>query len=186
MSPSLTTPLANSYMIKIKTQWNSGNFSLSHQVEATEEQVLALAEKGLLWYMQRNREHDEVLGAFEKQGDKQVRRKGFKRGDVAFAVPMAMALKAAYGDIVVGEAGKLAVDTMVGEYLRETGADSKFTEERAIAGRHESKGDLEEWLMEKCEFAEATHGEDGEYSVEMLRAVRAYKLQVLRASAAEL
>lgn len=173
-------------MQKIKTQWNSGNFSLSHQVEATEEQVLALAEKGLLWYMQRNREHDVVLGAFEKQGDKQVRRKGFKRGDVAYAPNLAVELKAVYEELKLDENSKLPVMTDVVEYLRETGADSKFTEERQIAGRHESKGDLEEWLMEKCEFAEATHGEDGEYSVEMLRAVRAYKLEVLRKQAAEL
>lgn len=173
-------------MIKIKTQWNSGNFSLSHQVEATEEQVLALAEKGLLWYMQRNREHDEVLGAFEKQGDKQVRRKGFKRGDVLYDKGTADDLKAVYGEVALSESSKLPVETDVVEYIRETGADSKFTEERAIAGRHESQGDLEEWLMEKCEFAEATHGEDGEYSVEMLRAVRTYKLEVLRARAAEL
>lgn len=173
-------------MTKINTKWNSGNFSLTHEVEVDEAGLLALAEKGLLWFMQRNREHDGVLGAFEKQGDKQVRRKGWKRGDVAFDKPTADDLKAVYGELKLSESSKLPVVTEVGEYVRETGADSKFTEERAIAGRHESKGDLEEWLLEKCSYAEDTHGEDGEYSVEMLRAVRGYKLEVLRKQAAEL
>lgn len=172
-------------MQKINTKWNSGNFSLSHGVEVDEVGLLALAEKGLLWFMQRNREHDGVLGAFEKVEGKSVRKKGWKRGDVAYSQPLATALKGVYGEMELS-GNKLPVVTEVGEYIREAGADSKFTEERAIAGRHESKGDLEEWLLEKCEFADATHGEDGEYSVEMLRAVRAYKLEVLRKQAAEL
>lgn len=171
--------------MKINTKWNSGNFSLTHGVEVDEAGLLALAEKGLLWFMQRNREHDGVLGAFERVGGKSVRRKGWKRGDVAYGLPMATALKAVYGELKLS-GSKLPVVTEVSEYIREVGADSKFTEERQIAGRHESKGDLEEWLLEKCEFADATHGEDGEYSVEMLRAVRAYKLEVLRKQAAEL
>lgn len=173
-------------MQKINTKWNSGNFSLSHGVEVDEVGLLALAEKGLLWFMQRNREHDGVLGAFEQVGGKSVRRKGWKRGDVAYGLPMATALKAVYGELKLTESSKLPVTTEVGEYIREAGADSKFTEERAIAGRHESKGDLEEWLLEKCEFADATHDAEGEYSVEMLRAVRGYKLEVLRKQAAEL
>lgn len=172
-------------MKTIKTNWNSGNFSLSHEVECSDDQVLLLAEKGLLWYMQRNRQHDVVLGAFETVNGKQVRRKAFKRGDVGYGKPLADKLTAAYGEVSLSDAevDKLPVDTAVGEYIRDV-TDSKFTEETAIASRHESAGDLEDWLKAKCKFEGDTHGDDGEYSAEMLRAVRGYKLEVLRASAA--
>lgn len=172
-------------MNTIKTQWNSGNFSLSHEVEVDEVGTLALAEKGLLWHMQRNREHDAVLGAFEQVAGKSVRKKGFKRGDVSYSTNLADKLQAVYGKF--GEKGQeVKVTTAIVEYLREAGADSKFTEETAIATRHESANNLEEWLKSKCKYEGETHGEDGEYDVAALRAIRAYKLEVLRAKAAEI
>lgn len=171
--------------MKIKADWNSGNFSLNHEVEVTEGQVAELASDGLLYRMQRNREHDEILGAFEKVGDKKVRRKAWKRIDVDYADNLAKALVASYGSVKFGETA-IPVATAITEYIRDGGADSKFTEETAIASRHESAGDLEEWLKATVGYAGDTHGEDGEYDAAMLRAVRGYKLAKLAAMRGEL
>lgn len=166
-------------MKTIKTSWNSGNFTLTHSVEATDEMVQVFAEKGLLWFAQRNREHDVVLGAFESVDGKNKRRKGFSRGDVGFTSAMANSLSKAYTKLGEKDA-TFDVTTTVGEYIRDV-ADSKFTEETAIASRHESAGDLEEWLEAKCDYVGETHGEDGEFAVEMLRAVRTFKIARLAA-----
>lgn len=167
--------------MKVVTSWNSGNFSLRHEVEVGPEQVAALASDGLLYRMQRNREHDEVLGAFTKDGEKKVRKPKWKRIDVGYDAGLAAKLKGVYG----GDEA-MPVVTEVTEYIREAGADSKFTEEIAIAGRHESAGDLAEWLLEKCDYVGDTHGDDGEYHAEMLRAVRGYKLKRLAALKADI
>lgn len=180
-------------MNTIKCSWNSGNFTLSHEVKVDDKGTLALAEKGLLWHMQRNREHDVVLGAMtndrklarkDAKGNGPWRKEGFKRGDVGYSPELAEKLQATYaafGD----EGAEIDVLTTVAEYIRDV-ADSKFTEETAIATRHESANDLEVWLKEKCKYEGETHGEDGEFDVAMLRSIRALKLEVLRASAANI
>lgn len=171
--------------MKIKADWNSGNFSLAHEVEVSEAQVAELASDGLLYRMQRNREHDEILGAFEKVGDKKVRRKAWKRIDVGYDATLASKLVKSYGEVKF-EGDIIPVVTAITEYVRDGGADSKFTEETAIAVRHESAGDLEEWLKATVGYAGDTHGEDGEYDAGMLRAVRGYKLARLAAMRGEL
>lgn len=153
-----------------KAEWNSGNFTLTHSVELTEEQAQVFLDKGLLWYMQRNREHDVVLGAFEKKGDKMVRKDKWSRGDVEFSQELASKLIVAYSEIPFGADGEsIEVDSNVVEYTRE-GAALKYRDAKEIASRHESAGDLESWLKSKGYEGE-THGPDGEFLPAMLAAV---------------
>lgn len=176
--------------MKITTNWNSGNFSLRHQVEVTAGQLEELAADGLLYRMQRNREHDEVLGAFKKEGDKKVRKAGWKRIDVGYADNLAKALASTDGYKVLkfGNEGEqidaiVPVVTEVTEYVRTQSAEGKpGEEEKEIAGRHESAGDLEEWLAVKCNYTGETHSEDGEYHPAMLMAVNAAKRAAIAAA----
>lgn len=154
----------------IKASWNSGNFTLAHTAEVDDVGLAALAEKGLLWHAQRNGEHDKALGSMETVDGREKRKTGWKRGDVGYSASGASALVTAYAEL-----GDLeAVETVVTEYVREEGA--KFVDEKAGMLKHESAGDLEAWLKTSCGYSGATHGEDGEYSVDALRAVRVRRL----------
>lgn len=176
--------------MQIDTKWNSGNFTLEHSAEVSEKQMPALASLGLLYLAQRNRKHDEVLGAFTKVNGKNKRKEGWKRSEVAFAPELAKSLVAAYGDNFVLAEGegevKLETVTIAEEYIRDT-ADSKFTEERAIAEARESlpNEQFDKWVEGIKAYGkfESTHTADGEdYSKEFLSAIRARKLEVTRAS----
>lgn len=164
--------------MKIETKWNSGNFTLGHVTEVTEAQRDILAKQGLLWFAQRNREHDVVLGAYTTVAGKKVRREGWKRQDVEFDAKLADALTAAYGSFEVADGVKVSVDTTVTEYVREN-AEPKYAQAAKAMARHESANDLETWLKDKIGFDGDTHGADGEYNVDALKAIDAYvKAQV--------
>lgn len=166
--------------MQANTKWNSGNFTLTHSAEIPEAMIPAVLSIGILWLAQRNREHDVVLGAFEKVNGKNKRKAGFKRGDVAFTPALALALKAGYEDNFVVENGeaklKLDVQTFVEEYVRDT-AEAKFAFEREVATARESlpQAEFDKWLegiRAYGEFAD-THTADGEdYSKEFLLAIR--------------
>lgn len=150
--------------MKIKHEWNSGNFSLSHEAEVTQEQLVTLASKGLLWHAQRNREHDKVLGAFQTVDGKQKRRANWKRNDVGFSSDLANALADIYGEFEIAEGVKLEVDTHITEYTREA-ATLVYRDARNLLERKESDpkvADLAAWLAEFCGYAGPTHTEDGE------------------------
>lgn len=165
-------------MTTITTKWNSGNFALTHEATVDEAGLLTLASQGLLWFAQRNREHDKVLGAFETVSGKQKRKDGWKRTDVDYTVDGANKLKGVYGEFEIAEGVKLPVATTVAEYIRDV-AEPKYANAKAAMARHESADDLEVWLATKIGFAGATHGEDGEYNVEALKAIDAFvKAQV--------
>lgn len=132
-----------------------------------------LAAQGLLWFAQRNREHDKVLGAFVTEGGKQKRKDGWKRGDVDYDAASAAKLQAVYASFDVSETVKLPIVTEVGEYVRDV-AEPKYAAAKAAMARHESADDLEAWLASKIKFDGATHGDDGEYNVEALKAIDAF------------
>lgn len=180
--------------MKIQATWNSGNFTLKHEAEVDDKQLLALARNGLIWNAQRNRDHDTVLGIVRKDGKKTVRVEGQKadgskgklaRIDVPYSDDLAAKLATAYAGFELEGEVKLPIVTDVTEYIRDV-ADSKFTEERELMSRHESEDDLEAWLTDKVGYDGATHGDDGEFAVEALRAVRKYKLAALAAAMGKL
>ena len=61
----------------------------------------------------------------------------------------------------------------VTEYIREV-AVLKYALAKSAMLRHESKNDLESWLEDTVGYDGDTHGEDGEYHVEALKAIDAY------------
>lgn len=165
--------------MQIETKWNSGNFSLSHVAEVAEAQLPGLASLGLLYLAQRNRKHDEVLGAFTKVNGKSKRKEGWKRGDVGFTPALASGLAVAYGEnfkLVEGEKEvSLEVLTDVQEYIRDT-AEAKFLKEREVAATLESATDVVRLAKHKAmgwDESKSTHTADGEdYSPEYLAAIR--------------
>lgn len=174
--------------MKIATKWNSGNFTLAHSAEVTEEQVPVLASLGLLYLAQRNREHDEVLGAYEKVDGKKKRKAGWKRNDVAYGATLAERLAATYAEFKLDGDEVLDVDTVVTEYIRDT-VESKFTDERAVAEARESlpEAEFEKWLRGTLGFKGETHTADGDdYSREFLLAIRERKLAIQRAQMANI
>ena len=157
--------------MKITHTWNSGNFTLAHSAEVNEKQLEMLASKGLLWFAQRNGKHDMVLGAFEEVNEKMKRKAGWKRGDVGYSEERAMRLRDAYGEFEIEKDVKLQVVTEVGEYTKEAAA-LVYRDARTRVEAHESAGDLEKWLKEKCGYGGNTHTDDGEdFSQAMLIAV---------------
>lgn len=179
MNP-LLVPCFPKHNMQIDTKWNSGNFSLAHSAEVSEAQLPQLASLGLLYLAQRNRKHDETLGAFEKKDGKNVRKAGWKRGDVEFTPALASGLTVAYGyNFKLADGDKevaLEVLTDVTEYVRDT-VESKFTFEKEIATARESlpQAEFDKWvtgIREYGQFAD-THTEDGEdFSKEFLIAIR--------------
>lgn len=171
-------------MKQVSTTWNCGNYEVSLTAEVSEAVFQLCANYGARWLGQRNTEVDKILGAFKKEGEKDVRIKGWKRSEVAYDSAMAAKLAKSFEKLSFpkeGETPGVEVEFVaaVSEYIREAKA-LKYTEEKEIAGFHESKGDLEEWLAEKVGYKGDTHGEDGEYDQAMLAAVRAYKIKRLK------
>lgn len=164
-------------MKTVKAQWNSGNFSLKHEAEVTDEQYAVLADRGLLWEMQRNREHDIVIGTYKKVGKKRV--KVCTRIEVPYSDDLAVKLNAVYGAAEIAEGMSIAINTVITEYQRETAA-LMYRDAKAVLVRHESANDLEAWAKAKFGFAGETHGEDGEYSPELLAATHAFLKTLLQ------
>jgi hypothetical protein len=149
--------------MKLEAKWNLGNFGVRISKDVTETELEELAQVGLLHNAQRAKGIDEALGIISKVNGKNVRSK-LTRIDIPYSPAIAEKLKAVLD--VIGEAELV-------EYQREA-ASLKYRDAKEIAGRHESKGDLEEWLLDKVGFAGDTHGEDGEFSQEMLAAVHGF------------
>jgi len=150
--------------MKITHDWNSGNFTLSHSADITQEQLVTLASKGLLWHMQRNRKHDEILGAFETVNGKSKRKAGWKRNDVAYDSALASKLKESYSRLEIADGVFVPIETAIEEYTREA-ATLVYRDARNLLERKESDpaiADLGEWLKDFCGYAGATHTEDGE------------------------
>jgi len=166
---------AHTKMNTIKTEWNLGNFTVALSADVDDGQLRYLASKGLLWLGQRQSKVDKTLGGYN--GDKRI--KGFKRSEVSYTPTLAKGLTADFETLEVEDEITLTPSVVVTEYVRET-AEPKYKREKEVAGRHESKGDLEEWLADKVGYTGDTHGEDGEYSVEMLSKLKAFLDEALK------
>jgi hypothetical protein len=162
-------------MNTIKTEWNLGNFTVSLTADVDDGGLKYLASKGLLWLGQRQSQVDKTLGGYE--GEK--RKKGFKRGEVEFTPTLAKNLEADFADLEVKDEFQVSPTVVVTEYIRET-AEPKYKREKEVALRHESKGDLEEWLAAKVGYTGDAHGEDGEYSTEMLATLKVFLDEALK------
>lgn len=170
--------------MKVNTNWNLANFSVSLSVEANEALQKTLMEYGVRYFGQRNSEVDKILGGFETVNGKSKRKANWKRSEVAYTAELAQALAKSFEKLSGPDELVIPAEVEISEYVREDKVDSKFTEEKEIVGRHESADDLETWLVDKVKYTGDTHGDDGEYAIEMLRAVRAFKIARLRELAA--
>lgn len=74
-------------------------------------------------------------------------------------------------------------EVAVTEYVGGEPAALKYKAEREKASAHESAGDLEEWLEAKVGFTGETHGADGEFSREMLHAIKVKVDEIAKAAA---
>lgn len=183
ISPKHSNPSDGDKIMKIDTKWNLGNFAVALGVDVTEEYALGtLAPLGLRFLGQRNAEVDKVLGGYETGSDgKQKRKAKWKRSEVGFTSGFATSLASSFGTLnIPGSEEKLKALCEVVEYVRETSA-LKYRDAKEVVGRHESAGDLEEWLTAKIGYEGDTHGVDGEYEEAMLLAVHKF-IAALRAS----
>ncbi len=161
--------------MKTQTSWTMGNFTVSLKAELNEQATAKAVEKGLLWAGQRKSGLDDTLSGVDA---KKRKAQGFKRDSVAYSQAMAERLKALFSTVELDDNVVVETEVTVGEYVPTT-ADSKFVKETEVMSRHESKGDLEEWLKSTVGYSGDTHGEDGEYSKEALGAIRAYAKRLL-------
>lgn len=167
-------------MNEINSKWNIGNFAVSLTTLVDGEMLLTLAGLGVRYLGQRVSSVDKILGGFEKNAEgKSVRKKDFKRGEVAYSVELAKELNKAFQELELPDSEvKLEANAVISEYTG--GTKPVYKEEKEICVRHESKGDLEEWLKTMVKFEGASHDEKGEYRVEMLQAVKGWKIAKLK------
>lgn len=167
--------------MKIETKWACGNFLVSLAAEPDANQEVKLQECGLRFLGQRVSAVDKVLGAFTKDANGKAKRiPGWKRNDVPFSHALADKLRSVFEALEFSDESILPASVEITEYVPTT-AEPKYKEETEIVSRHESKGDLEEWLKTTVGYSGDTHDEDGEYAQAMLASVKAYKIAALKA-----
>ena len=126
------------------------------------------------YVLQRQTNIDKVLGAFTTGADGKTKRKDkWTRNSVDFETAMASKLQSALSTLAMPDESTLAVDAEIEEYIREVTV-LKYALAKSAMLRHESKNDLESWLEDTVGYDGDTHGEDGEYHVEALKAIDAY------------
>lgn len=159
--------------MKVNAKWSLGQFDVSLTVDASSEAVQkALLEAGLLRLGQGVNDVDKALGGFEFVKGKEMRKEGWKRGEVPYSAEAAEKVKATLLSL---KANGLTIPAEV-EVGPKVGGSvaSLYKDAISVVSRHESKGDLEDWLAAKMGYEGETHGSDGEYAVAMLVAVRKY------------
>lgn len=173
--PFLQYPfLSTRTMKKITTESTLGNYKAIVSVNADEALQEKLLPLGLKYVLQRQTTIDKILGAFVTDADGKAKRKNkWTRNSVDYSADMASKLRSGLSTLAMPDETNLTVDAEIFEYVREV-AESKFTSEKAAMSRHESANDLEAWLAEKIGYAGESHGEDGEFHPDALRAIRDY------------
>lgn len=160
--------------MKIDKEWNLGNFTIALTAEVNEEVANKLKSLGLLYLGQRNSEVDKILGGFEKKGDKNVRKVGWKRGDVEYTDALATALAKSFASLKLDDAVNIPCEAIVVRYDGAAKAEPKFAREKKKFVEKESTAEgLAAWLAKFAGYTGATHGDDGEYSVDALAAAKA-------------
>lgn len=163
------------HMKHIETKWALGNFSvtLTHEPQS-QEALETLAALGLRFLGQRNSAVDKILGGFRAGKDgKQERIAGWKRTDVAFDGKLADALAESFSRLALPDSElTLAASAKVEEYQRES-AERVYKDARAKLAARESKAGFEEWCVSALGYTGETHGTDGEFALELVKALDA-------------
>ncbi len=160
--------------MKAETKWNLGNFTVSLETEATPEIDQSLRNLGLLYLGQRVSKVDRILGGFKKEGEKFVRKAGWKRTDTDYTPDLAASLAEAFASLEVSEGVVLECLSEVTRYDGPAKAEPKYAREKKKFAEKESTSEgLEAWLKKFAGYEGATHGEDGEYAVEALQSAKA-------------
>jgi hypothetical protein len=166
-------------MKKVTTESTLGNYKAVVSVDADEALQEILQSFGLKYVLQRQQSIDTTLGAFQMVNGKRKRKVGWKRNDVDYSTAVADSLQAALSKLAMPDSEiPLAVNVDVLEYIRDV-AIVAFTEERALMTRHESDDDLESWLVNRVKYDGPSHGDDGEFNIDALKAVREFKKAAL-------
>jgi hypothetical protein len=166
--------------MKIKNNWNVGNFDVTLVTEVSAEQVETLVAKGILQVAQRQSEIDKVLGIVKKVGEKTVRT-GTKRGEVEFKDAIADALKAIFLCMEVGDdKGKIDSEVTVTEYVP-TAAGPKFAREKSLLAEKVAGGATLDAIAKKVGYEGDTTDEEGAYTTEFLASVKVFLDAVLKA-----
>jgi hypothetical protein len=166
-------------MKKITTESTLGNYKAVVSVDADEILQGILLPLGLKYVLQRQQSIDATLGAFHTVNGKRKRKESWRRNDVIYTALLGERLQSSLSSLAMPDSEiPLAVSAEVTEYIRDV-AESKFTEERVLMGRHESDDDLESWLVNKVKYDGPSHGDDGEFALDALKAVREFKKAAL-------
>jgi hypothetical protein len=170
--------------MKTRISWTCGNYDPVVEIDAPAIELVTPSEQnckdavGILEGFAFQVLQRKPAGAWEKAvAGYEKRPSGFKRDSIPYSEEGVEEMKRQFTIALGSGVTAKFIDAI--EHVKGEVADSKFTEETEIASRHESAGDLEVWLEEKARYTGDTHGEDGEFAMDMLRAVRAYKIKVL-------
>jgi len=165
-------------MPTLKCNSTFGNFAWSASCDVSDEDMLTLANAGLLQILQRSpaSRAEKVMAGYEKRPDK------FNRSSIEFSDENAKTLATELGRSVEIAEG-IEITPVVSATFHEIGGSSapKFVEERQIVARHVAKGDLADWASTKIKYAGDTVDSDGQPTTEFLQAVKAFKTALLKA-----
>lgn len=157
--------------MKIKTNWNVGNFSVTLEGEVSEEQIPLLVEKGVLQVAQRQSEIDKVLGIVKKVGEKTVR-SGVKRNEVPYSDEVALNLGSVFETLKISDDEEIELTVEVTEYVP-TAGEIKFAFEKSLLAEKVAGGKSLADIAKGIEF-EGETGEAPDYTPEFLRAVKSF------------
>lgn len=165
--------------MKIEVKSNYGNFDyrLTAEVgDSVNAETVSLCKQGLLniAYRVAGSAVDKALGVKERKAV------NYSEAD---AERINAAVSGKLKELEAKDSTLKALEmsfAVTGEHEWGATVESKFTEEKKLAERHESADDLEEWLEGRCGYGGQTHGEDGEYHPAMLAAIRVYKIRMLK------
>ena len=152
---------------KIKYGCTFGNFAWEAEATVDDALIAALLPLGALQIAQRtpSSEAEKAMAGYEK------RPKGFQRNSIAFSDANADILQKRLTSIAVTDKLTLVNDKVtVVEYVPEA-PEKKFAEAKAFLDDLESDPQFETLVKSKLNYAGDTHGDDGEWNVELLRIV---------------
>lgn len=170
-------------MHTLETNSRFGNFAWTATVEVTDEDLIHLANAGLLQILQRSpaTNAEKVMAGYEKRPD------NFKRSSIPytpanekqFAELMSQPIESEIKD----EDGKVIhtlkfKPTVVAEF-HEIGAAKElvYADEKKAVERHIKAGDALDWARDTVGYA--GEGKIDTENVELLKAIRAFKLKLI-------
>lgn len=164
-------------MAIVKAESTFGNFKWFAQCEVSEVIRDILANLGFLWVMQRSPSSnaEKALAGYEK------RPAGFKRSEIDFSDEAAAMLKTELGkEVEIDENVKITPEVL-NVIFHEIGkvAEPKYADEKKAIQRHIDAKDIVAWASDKVGFT--GEGDLDVNNIEFLKAVKEFKLQLLKA-----